>query len=40
MTAEQELTHDILDSIAEGLFTVDKDFKINISTGRQKKSPV
>ncbi|OQX88976.1 sigma-54-dependent Fis family transcriptional regulator [candidate division KSB1 bacterium 4484_87] len=29
MTAEQELTHDILDSIAEGLFTVDKDFKIN-----------
>ncbi|NOZ62999.1 MAG: PAS domain S-box protein [Calditrichaeota bacterium] len=29
MPTDQELTHDILDSIAEGLFTVDADFKIN-----------
>ena len=29
MAEQTGLTHDILDSIAEGLFTVDKDFKIN-----------
>jgi PAS domain S-box-containing protein len=29
MQIDKSLTNDILDSIGEGLFTVDKDFKIN-----------